>query len=126
VYAFTCDLRNEGLWDAEVHHVACEGAVVTGRGYGATFRPFLAESDGTLTVVEAVPGKRVVLESVFAGLTSRITYHLEEEGHGTRFTRNVTVTPTGMLRVVSPLVARRARRCNRRDVAQLKRVLEAG
>jgi hypothetical protein len=108
--------------------VSCgdESGIEAGRRYDATFRPFLAESEGTITPLEIVPGERVVLQADFAGLTTRITYSYAEEASGTRFTRDVSVAPTGMMRVVSPFVTRRVRRCNRRDVANLKRVLEAG
>ena len=91
-----------------------EGALEVGRCYQATFRPFLAESEGTITPLEVVPGERVVLQAEFAGLSSRITYSFTEQDPGTRFTREVTVAPTGMLRVVSPFVNRRVRRSNRR------------
>ena len=64
------------------------------------------------------------LEAWFYGLPWRITYLYETEGAGTRFTRQVEVMPHGMLRLVEPLLARRVRRNNRRDMLNLKRVLE--
>ena len=128
VFAYTSDLHNEPSWDVEVVSVAAgadEAGLEVGRRYEIRFVPFLAEAEGTLTVLEVEPGTRMVLQTDFAGLTSRITYSYAAQGAGTRFTRHVEVHPVGMLRVVAPFVTRRVRRANRRDVANLKRLLEA-
>ena len=127
VFAFTCNLSQEHRWDTEIDDVSCDeqSPLEVGRPYRARFKPFLAESEGTVTPLELVPGERVVLQAEFAGLISRISYTFTEVEHGTRFTREVTVVPAGMLRLVSPFVTRRVRRSNRRDVLNLKRVLEA-
>ena len=127
VFAYTSDLRNEQNWDVEVVSVtvgADETSLEVGRRYDVRFVPFLAESEGTLTVLEVEPGARMVLQTDFAGLTSRITCSYAAHGAGTRFTRKVEVHPVGMLRVLAPFVTRRVRRTNRRDVANLKRLLE--
>ena len=126
VFSFTIDLRSQPLWDTEIESVS-DGAgtgVEVGRRVQATYTPFLTESDGTITVLEVLRGERVVLRADFAGLTSRITYTYEREGDGTRFASEVEVAPTGMLRILAPVVRRRVRRSNRRGVANLKRVLE--
>lgn len=128
VFAFTVDLRNQSRWDVDVEMVPGETdmGLEIGKEYRVRFAPFLGESEGTLSAVEVVPGARLVLEAQFAGLISTITYLYATEGAGTRFTRQVEVQPRGMLRVVAPFISRRVRRTNRRDVLNLKRVLEAG
>ena len=128
VFAYTSDLRNEPSWNVEVVSVASgadETGLEVGRSYATRFVPFLAEEEGTLSVVEVEPGTSVILQTEFAGLTSRITYSYAAHGQGTRFTRDVEVHPVGMLRLITPFVRRRVRRANRRDVANLKRLLEA-
>lgn len=127
VFAFTVDLRNEPRWDVDVDMMPheTEAALEIGEEHRVQFAPFLGESEGTLTAVEVEPGARLVLEAQFYGLTWKITYLYTTEGAGTHFTRQVEVRPLGMLRLVEPLIARRVRRNNRRDVLNLKRVLEA-
>jgi len=127
VFAFTADLRNEPRWDVDVDMMPSEtGAVLEiGKEHRVRFAPFLAESEGTLTAAEVEPQARLVLEALFVGLTWKITYLYKAEGAGTHFTRQVEVMPRGMLRLVEPFLARRVRRNNRRDVLNLKRVLEA-
>ena len=127
VFAFTVDLRNEPLWDLDVEMAPgeTEAALEVGKEHRVKFAPFLGESEGTLTAVEVEPGARLVLEGQFVGLTWTITYLYKTEGGGTQFTRQVEVRPLGMLRLVEPIIARRVRRTNRRDVLNLKRVLEA-
>ncbi len=126
VFAFTAELRNEPRWAVDVDMVPAEieAALEVGKQHPVEFAPFLGESEGTLTVVEVEPGARLVLEAQFVGLTWKITHMYTTEGAGTQFTRQVEVRPTGMLRVVEPLLARRVRRTNRRDVFNLKRILE--
>ncbi len=126
VFAFTADLRNEPRWAVDVANVPREiDAVEIGKLHPVEFAPFLGESEGTLTVVEVEPGARLVREAQFVGLTWKITYLYTTEGADTQFTRRVEVKPRGMLRIVEPLIARRVRRTNRRDVLNLKRVLES-
>jgi hypothetical protein len=127
VFAFTADLRNEPRWDVDVDSVADEvaGQPEIGTKCRVRFAPFLGESTGTLTVVDLVPGARLLLEADFVGLTWTITHLYAAEGAGTCFTRQVEVKPVGMLRVVEPFFVRRVRRNNRRDVRNLKLVLEA-
>ena len=126
VYAFTADLRNEPLWDHDIDQVVDEidMELRPGRGFAARFSPFLGETTGTLTVADVVPEERLVLAAQFAGLTSTITYRYAAEGSATRFTREVTVTAEGLVRLLTPLVSLRVTRSNRRDVVTLKRVLE--
>jgi hypothetical protein len=128
VFAFTAAVRNLPRWDVDVDEVAFEHDVAPeiGERFDVRFSPFLGEEEGSVTLVEVVPDARLVWEVEFVGMTSRITYLYGNEDRGTRFTRRVEVTPAGMLRLVGPVVARRVRRSNRRDVVNLKRVLEAG
>lgn len=128
VFAYTADLRNEPSWDMEVEAVPLSAGALARRGEPnpVTFRPFLGEQEGTLTIVEAVLDARLRLEAVYAGLTSQITYVYTPMPGGTSFTRLVDVRPVGMLRLLAPLIAWRISRINRRDVWNLKRLLEAG
>jgi len=57
-------------------------------------------------------------------MRTTITYLYSSETAGTRFTRQVEVRPLGMLKLMTPFVAWRVKHANRRDLVNLKRVLE--
>jgi hypothetical protein len=79
-----------------------------------------------VTVVEVVPGERVVEHYDFAGLIWMVAYTYGAEGSdATRLIRQVEVQPAGMLRLVAPFISRRVKRNNRRSVLELKRILES-
>jgi hypothetical protein len=126
VFAYTADLHNHPQWDVEVDEIPGPvGATLeVGNRWPVRFAPFLGESAGTLTVADVALGERLVLEADFAGMLTTITYLYSSETAGTRFTRQVEVTPLGMLKVMTPFVAWRVKHANRRDLVNLKRVLE--
>jgi hypothetical protein len=120
-------VHNSPQWDVEIDRVADPGSVTVevGDRWPVRFSPFLGEPEGTLTVAEVALGARLVLEADFAGMRTTITYLYGRENSGTRFTRRVDVRLAGMVKMMTPFVARRIKHANRRDVANLKRVLEA-
>jgi hypothetical protein len=127
VFAYTADLHNLPQWDVEVDTLTGPvGAMpAVGTSWAVRIAPFLGESAGTRTVAGVSSGVRVVLEADFVGMLTTVTYSYSSEAAGTRFTRQVDVTPPGMLKMMTPFVARRVKRANRRDLVNLKRVLEA-
>jgi hypothetical protein len=127
VFAYTADLHNLPQWDVEIDIVTGpEGDLpAVGNSWAVRFAPFLGESAGTLTVAGVSSGVRMVLEADFVGMLTTITYLYSSEPAGTQFTRQVDVTPPGMLKLMTPFVSRRVKRANRRDLVNLKRVLEA-
>jgi hypothetical protein len=128
VFAFTADLPGQARRNRDIEAVLqrTEWEFRVGREYRMRFAPFLSDTEGTLTVVEAVPSERVVEHYEFAGLIWMITYTYGAEGSdATRLIGQVEVRPAGMLRLVTPFLARRVKRNNRRSVLALKHVVEA-
>jgi hypothetical protein len=126
VFAYTADLHNHPQWDVEVDEILGPVAATpeVGNSLRVRFAPFLGEAAGTLKVADVAIGTRLVLEADFVGMRTTITYLCASESAGTRFTRQVDVRPPGMLKLMTPFVAWRVKRANRRDLVNLKRVME--
>lgn len=127
VFAFTVDLPGQARWVRDIEAVlhGAELEFGMGREYRTRFAPFLSDTEGTLTVVEVVPGEKVVEEHHdFAGLIWIITHTYVPEGSvANRLTRSVEVQPAGMLKLATPFLSRRVNRNNRQSPLALEHVL---
>src|SRR5258707_14717613 len=80
----------------------------------------------TYEVVELVPTERFVMRTAEGPFPMETTYTWESAPDGgTRMTLPNRGTPTGFSTLVAPLMSRAARNANRKDLAALKRLLEA-
>lgn len=80
----------------------------------------------TYEVAELVPGERFVMRTAEGPFPMETTYTWEtSDDGGTRMTLRNRGTPTGFSRFVAPLMARAVRSANRKDLAALKKLLEA-
>ena len=127
VFRYVADLRNEPSWHVDVASVPADTdpVPVVGKSYPLKFKPFMGKTDGVLTAVAVEPGARVTYEADFAGLQPRITYTVEREGDGTRFTRAVEMQPRGVKVLMTPMMAIMVPRRNKIFVQNLKRALES-
>jgi uncharacterized protein YndB with AHSA1/START domain len=79
----------------------------------------------TYEFVEWVPGTKLVMRTAEGPFPMETTYTWESQGDGkTRMTLRNRGEPKGFSKVVGPLIAAAMRRANRKDLAQLKAVLE--
>jgi uncharacterized protein YndB with AHSA1/START domain len=80
----------------------------------------------TYEVIDLVPGERLVMRTAEGPFPMETTYewHDAPDG-GTRMTLRNRGEPAGFSRVAAPLLAAAMGRANRKDLAQLKQVLEA-
>jgi uncharacterized protein YndB with AHSA1/START domain len=127
VFQYVADLRNEPIWHVDIASVPSETEPVpiVGKSYPLKFKPFLGKTDGMFTAIDVEPGARVVYQADFAGLQPRITYTVEREGEGTRFTRAVEMQPKGLKVVMTPMMAIMVPRRNKTFVRNLKQALES-
>jgi uncharacterized protein YndB with AHSA1/START domain len=126
VFRYVADLRNEPNWHVDVAAVPpdTDPVPVAGKVYPLTFTPFMGKTNGTFTALEVEDGKRIVYRGDFAGLQPLITYTVESDPDGTRFTRAVEMRPGGLRVLMTPMLAVMVPRRNRIFVDNLKRVLE--
>jgi uncharacterized protein YndB with AHSA1/START domain len=123
VFRYVADLRNEPSWHVDVASVPSDTdpVPIVGKRYPLKFKPFMGKTDGIFTAVEVEHGARVVYQADFAGLQPRITYTVEPEGKGTRFTRAVEMQPSGLKVLMTLMVPRH----NKTFVRNLKQALES-
>src|SRR5207302_10003752 len=76
-------------------------------------------------VTELEPGKRLVMRSVKAPFPMEVTYEFEDAGQGTRMRIRNRGDTGGLYRLAGPMLAAAVRRGVGRDLAALKKLLEA-
>lgn len=80
----------------------------------------------TYEIIELVPGERLLMRTAEGPFPMETTYTWEPAGEGaTRMTLRNRGKPSGFSKVGAPLMAAAMRRANRKDLEQLKALLEA-
>jgi uncharacterized membrane protein len=80
----------------------------------------------TYEMIELVPGARLVMRTAEGPFPMETTYTWEAMGDGsTRMTLRNRGEPSGFSKLAAPLMASAMRKANRKDLDQLKAVLEA-
>ena len=80
----------------------------------------------TYEIIELVPGERLLMRTAEGPFPMETTYTWESAGEGaTRMTLRNRGKPSGFSKVGAPLMAAAMRRANRKDLEQLKALLEA-
>ena len=77
-----------------------------------------------MTVTRFEPGRLIEFDSRMGKMNPTVTNICEPEGQGTRVTRRVGLEPTGVMRVMSPMIKRMIAKSNDGFLANLKRLME--
>ena len=129
VAEYAIDPSHAPEWYANIDSVRWETPAPLGVGSRLAFvARFLGRRLAyTYEVRELVPGERFVMSTSEGPYPMETTYAWEDAGDdGTRMTLRNRGEPSGFSKVGAPLMERSMRRANRRDLEQLKRLLEAG
>ena len=126
VFAFVSDARNRPSWDDSVNseELTSEEPI----GVGSTVRTRMRsmgrdyEIDWRIVEHEAPTHQRI--ESTSGPFATTLVYDLASDADGTSVEFSVTGRPTGLLRLLQPLIARTTQRNLDKGFAQLKQVLE--
>jgi len=79
----------------------------------------------TYLIEELAPGERLVMRTDEGPFPMETTYTWADAGAGTRMTLRNRGEPTGFAKLGRPLMEAAMRRANRKDLAEIKRILEA-
>ncbi len=79
----------------------------------------------TYEIIELLPRERLVMRTAEGPFPMETTYTWTTYDGGTRMTLRNRGTPSGFSSVFAPFMARAIRRANQKDLAALKRLLEA-
>lgn len=128
VFAFVSDARNRPLWDQSVDTEQLTSPEPI--GVGSTVRTGLRSMgrDYVLTweITEHEPLGRQTIESTSGPFPTTLAYQLSARDGGTLVAFSVTGRPTGILRLLQPLIARNTQKNLDRGFPRLKRLLETG
>jgi hypothetical protein len=75
-------------------------------------------------IVELEPGSKLVMRTAQGPFPMETTYTWEQRGRGTHMTLRNRGEPTGFSKLIGPLMAPAMRRANRKDLVNLKAILE--
>jgi uncharacterized protein YndB with AHSA1/START domain len=125
VFGYISDIRNDPTWHTDVLDVRSSTDVV---GMGTVFdvkvKPSMGVSEGTMTVSRFDPGRLVEFQGRMGRMEPTVTNICEPEADGTLVTRRVELDPSGIMRLMSPMIASKIGKGNEGFLANLKRVLE--
>jgi carbon monoxide dehydrogenase subunit G len=127
VFAFLGDVRNEPRWHTDVLEATLvQGSTdKVGSVYEIKVKPVLGISGGTVTLSEYSPPSKVVYQVDMGKMKPTTTFTVQPEGAGARVTRKVEMEPSGMMRLMAPMMGGMFRKRNVMFVANLKRALES-
>ena len=128
VFAFVADVRNDPRWHTDVLGAELQGAEPIGQGstFAITIKPAMGETGGTVTVREFDPPRRVVFDVRMGKLQPTTTFTVVDEAGGSRITRHIDMTPSGLMRLMAPMMGGMMQKRNVGFLQNLKRVLESG
>jgi uncharacterized membrane protein len=127
VAAYAADPSNAPLWYANIESVSWQTPPPIAVGSRIDFvARFLGRRLAyTYEIVDLVPGQRLVMSTAQGPFPMETTYTWQPLGEArTRMTLRNRGEPTGFSTVAAPVMAAAMRRANRKDLANVKRILE--
>lgn len=128
VAAFAADPTNAPKWYVNIKSVELqtEPPIRVGSRIAFTAQFMGRQLAYTYEIVEMVPDAKFVMRTAQGPFPMETTYTWQPVGHGsTRMTLRNRGEPSGFSRITAPLMASAMRRATRKDLAQLKRLLES-
>ena len=128
VAAFAADPGNAPRWYENIDSIRWETVppVAVGSRIAFVARFLGRQLAYTYEVRDLVADERLVMSTAEGPFPMETTYTWTDVGGGTRMTLRNRGEPAGLTKLASPAVAAAMRRANRKDLAQLKRLLERG
>ena len=128
VFAFVEDARNRPRWDESVdsEELTSPEPIGVGSTVLTKFRSMGRDYQYTWEITEYEPPNRMTVESTSGPFPTTLGFQFSGRDGGTWLDASVTGRPTGLLRILEPLVARTTQKNLDRGYARLKRLLETG
>ena len=127
VSAYACDPMNAPEWYGNIKSVAWKSEAIVHVGSRIAFvAEFLGRRlDYTYEIVEFEPGKRFVMRTAEGPFPMETIYTFDEtrDGH-TRMRLRNHGEPSGVSKLMAPMITAAMRNANEKDLAKLKEILE--
>jgi uncharacterized protein YndB with AHSA1/START domain len=127
VFAFVADVRNDPKWHTDVIDATLtqgDGKTV-GSVYDIKVKPQMGMTGGTVKVAEYAAPSRIVFDVDMGKMKPTTTFTVQPEGTGARISRKVEMEPTGMMKLMAPLMSGMFRKRNVKFLGNLKQVMES-
>ena len=127
VSAYASDPENATRWYRNIESVGWETAppVAVGSRMAFVARFLGRRLSYTYEVREIVAGERFTMSTAQGPFPMQTTYSWQDAGDGaTRMTLRNQGAPAGCSKLAAPMVAMAMRRANRKDLREIKRILE--
>ncbi len=126
VFAFVTNFENEPQWNPGVMQTKqTSGGPI---GLGTTFQEDVKvmgrRTRGAYEVIEYEPPQKFSIKSTSGPLAFKVKYSFVSLGDSTQFTGAGEIQPSGIFKVVAPLLARVVGRQIETGLVNLKRILE--
>jgi uncharacterized protein YndB with AHSA1/START domain len=128
VFAYVADARNRPTWDDSVdsEELTSPEPIGVGTTVRTRLRSMGRDYEINWEVVEHQPPERMTIESTSGPMSTTLAYLLDARDGGTSVRFSVTGRPTGVLRLLQPLIARNTQRNLDRGFARLRDLLQSG
>lgn len=126
VFAFVADARNRPRWDESVdsEELTSPEPIGVGSTLRTRFRSMGKDYEYTWEVVQHEPPRRMEVESTSGPFPTTLSFQFSERDGGSLVEASVTGRPTGLLRLMQPIVARTTQKNLDLGYARLKQLLE--
>ena len=126
VFTFVADVRNEPQWHTDLLEASpiMDGPIGEGSTFAVRFKPFMGVSEGKMTISEYNLPRRAVFDVQMGTTAARVTMTIEPEGAGSLITRYVEMQPSGLMRMLAPIMRIMMGKEMAGHLANLKRALE--
>jgi len=126
VFEFLGDVRNEPAWHTDVLEARLVSGAPDAPGavYEIKTKPVMGISGGKVTLAEYSPSSRIVYKVDMGRFQPTTTFTVSPEGSGARVSRKVEMEPSGIMRLMAPLMGGMFRKRNAMFIANLKHALE--
>ncbi len=127
VAAYACDPANATEWYANIESAAweTEPPIEVGSRFAFSASFLGRQLSYVYEVIELVAAERFVMATTDGPIAMETTYTWEDGLDGATVMRlRNRGEPSGFSRLLAPIMAPAVRRANRKDLAQLKRILE--
>ena len=128
VFAFVTTPENSSRWQSATVEtkMITPGPVGVGTRMSHVGKFMGRRIQVTASVTEYVPNRRYRYDSVFRSTAYFLRYTFETAEEGTKLTLDSEIEPTGMFKLLAPLIVRMTERMYRKDLDKMKQVLEIG
>jgi uncharacterized membrane protein len=128
VFEFVADVRNRPRWDDSVdsEELTSPEPIGVGSTVRTKLRSMGKDYEYTWEIVQHEPPKRMRVESTSGPFPTTLEFEFEGRDGDTQVNASVTGRPTGMMRVLQPMIARTTQKNLDRGYPRLKALLETG